>query len=514
MADSIMTQTPRPLRLAVAGLTHETNTYAVESTGPTPLSAFRQCAGDAIPARFTGANHALGGFIDGAAQAGAALAYTYFAQATPSATIEASAYTHMKRTLLEAVGAVLPVDGVLLALHGAGVAEGVDDIEGDLLGALRERLGPDTPIAVVYDLHGNMTEAMRAGGDLTLPCTLYPHTDLHERGVAAVQRLIQTIRGELRPVTRMREVPMLSYLVGTQAGTIAEQVNQVCRQVAARENLVECAWFHGFPYADIAMPCPVVVCTADNDAERAQRCADEIAQWIWDHRQAFLPHIVAPANAVRQALADTRHPVVLNERSDNPGGGTPGDATHLLRAMLDAKPPAGTCCFAFINDPATVAQAVQAGVGATIAVSLGGKLGPFQGPPIAAQAYVKAITDGGIVNRPDSAFGGVAFNLGTMCRLQIDGVDVIVASCAQQTFDEEPFLLNGVDVRQRQVVALKGANHFRAGFASIAAHIIPVDADGLSTTDAARFPRRRLGRPCWPLAPETTFDTGPAPARS
>ena len=140
-----------------------------------------------------------------------------------------------------------------------------------------------------------------------------------------------------------------------------------------------------------------------------------------------------------QALAAAHGPVVVNEYADNPGGGTPGDGTHLLRAVLDAQPAPGTCCFASINDASVVDQARQAGVGATISVSLGGKQGRFQGEPLRVNAYVKAITDGRFINRAGSMFEGVRFDLGAMCRLLIQGVDVIVASRAEQIYDEEPF---------------------------------------------------------------------------
>lgn len=495
-----MTSDHRPMRLAVAGLFHETNTYAVKSMGLTPLTAFSEEIGPEIARIYAGTGHAIGGFIEGAARHGAILEHTYFAHFVPSATIEASAYAEMKRKLIAALGAVLPVDGVLVALHGAAVAEDVDDIEGDLLAAIRARVGPNIPITAVYDLHGNMTEVMRSNCNLTLPCKLYPHTDLDERGIEAVEWLIQTIRGELRPVTCIRELPMLAHLIGTQEGIVTVKINALCSEIAAREGMIECSWFHGFPYADIAAPCPVVVCTTDNDATLAQQCADEVASWIWDHREAFAQRIVSPTEAVEQALASPSGPIIINERSDNPGGGTPGDATHLLRAILDASPPPGTSCMAMINDGAVVEQAIRAGVGATINVALGGKQGPLQGKPIEAEAYVKAITDGQIVNRPTSAFGGVCFNLGKTCRLQIKGVDVIVTSTPQQVFDVEPFLLHGIDVMQRQLVGLKSANHFRAGFDPLAVRIIPVDAEGLSSTDVSLFPRQHLGRPCWPVA--------------
>lgn len=501
---------PHPTRLAVAGLFHETNTYATEYTGPTPLAAFRQYRGDEIERVSRNSNDAVGGFIEGASGSGASLVHTYLAGATPSSTIEAGAYAQMKQSILDGIRDALPVDGVLLALHGAGVVEGVDDLEGDLLRAVRALVGPAMPIAAVYDLHGNMTDEMREACDLTLPCRLYPHTDLRARGAEAVELLLRMIRGELRPVVRMRRLPMLSYLVGTQSGTVAAQVNALCAELARQDGVIDCAWFHGFPYADIAWPCPVVVCTTHGDEALAQRCADEVATWIWDHRDAFVPSIVSPAEGVARALAESAGPVVVNERSDNPGGGTPGDATHLLRALLEANPPANTCCFASINDRAVVEQAVRAGVGSTIRVSLGGKLGRFQGAPVEADAYVKAITDGRFVNRPGSMLEGMQFYLGKMCRLEIKGVDVIVASSAQQVFDPEPFLLHGIDVTRMNVVALKSANHFRAGFDSLAADIISVDAEGLSTTQVTSFPRHRLAHRLWPMADDLQFATGMA----
>ncbi|PZX29077.1 metallopeptidase family M81 [Cupriavidus phytorum] len=223
----------------------------------------------------------------------------------------------MKQDILEGIRAALPVDGVLLALHGAGVADGTEDVEGDLALAVRALVGPGVPIAAVYDLHGNMTDAMRDACDLTLPCKLYPHTDFHDRGVEAVELLLEMIRGGLTPVTAMRRLPMLPYIVTTQDGFIPGEVNDVCRKLAAQPGVIDCSWFHGFPYADIAAPCPAVVCTTTGDAALAQRCVDEVAQWIWSHREAFRPTFPPPAQGVALALSAAEGPVVVNEYADN-----------------------------------------------------------------------------------------------------------------------------------------------------------------------------------------------------
>lgn len=498
-----------PMRFAVAGIIHETNTYAAEFSGLTPLAAFEQYWGQRVAEVFDNANHQVGGFIEGARRVGATLDYAFVGQATPSGTIDAAAYASMKREIVEGIRAQLPVDGVLLALHGAGVADGVEDIEGDLASAVRDLVGASVPIAAVYDLHGNFTEAMRLSCDITLPCKLYPHTDFFDRGVEAVALLAQMLDGRLKPVTAVRYLPMLPYIVTTQEGFTPALVNALCARLAAQHGVVDCSWFHGFPYADIAAPCPSVICTTNDDPALAQRLADEVADWIWRHRASFRPSFPSPAEGVAAALAAEAGPIVVNEYADNPGGGTPGDGTHLLRALLSARPEPGTACFASINDAQVVAQAQAAGVGATIAVSLGGKLGRYQGRPIEAQAYVKSITDGKFVNRPGAMFAGVHFDLGAMCRLVIDGVDVIVASRAEQIYDVEPFAMHGLDVSRHRLIALKGANHFRAYYRQLARQIISVDSVGLSTADITSFARERLQGQYWPLSEDVPFPLAP-----
>ncbi len=322
-----------PMRFAVAGIIHETNTYAAEFSGLTPLAAFEQYWGQRVAEVFDNANHQVGGFIEGARRVGATLDYAFVGQATPSGTIDAAAYASMKREVVEGIRAQLPVDGVLLALHGAGVADGVEDIEGDLASAVRDLVGASVPIAAVYDLHGNFTEAMRLSCDITLPCKLYPHTDFFDRGVEAVALLAQMLDGRLKPVTAVRYLPMLPYIVTTQEGFTPALVNALCARLAAQHGVVDCSWFHGFPYADIAAPCPSVICTTNDDPALAQRLADEVADWIWRHRASFRPSFPSPAEGVAAALATEAGPIVVNEYADNPGGGTPGDGTHLLRAL-------------------------------------------------------------------------------------------------------------------------------------------------------------------------------------
>lgn len=195
------------------------------------------------------------------------------------------------------------------------------------------------------------------------------------------------------------------------------------------------------------------------------------------------------------ARAATARPVVINETSDNCGGGSPGDGTHLLRAMLEAG--LENACFGFIVDAAVAQQAHAAGVGAQIDVQLGGRTDTLHGAPLSLSVYVKALHDGRCVMQAMAK--GSRINYGRLARLQVNGMDVVVASRRSQTFDTEPFLAVGIDVTRMDYVALKSSNHFRAGFEPLAGTIITADPPGLTTHHVEIFPRHRNMQPMWPI---------------
>jgi microcystin degradation protein MlrC len=187
---------------------------------------------------------------------------------------------------------------------------------------------------------------------------------------------------------------------------------------------------------------------------------------------------------------------VLADVSDNPGGGSPGDGTHLLRAMLDAG--LADACFGFIYDPDTALQAHVAGAGVEIDVRLGARGDAGYGDPIVARATVRCLTDGRF-RATNPMLGGRLIDLGPSARLRIGTLDVIVASRRTQTFDPELFLLHGIDVRRCAIVALKSSHHYRAGFRELAGEIIGVDTGGATSPRVSALRHERIRRPMWPL---------------
>ncbi|TAK20720.1 MAG: M81 family peptidase [Chloroflexota bacterium] len=496
----------RQCRIAIGEIAHETNTFCPE---PTSLGDFKRHSwheGVDIVRANRGTRTYLGGMIEGGERANLIVVPTLATSAVPSGTIEASAYRAMRDTLLGSLAAAGPIDAICLSLHGAGVAQGVDDLEGELLAAVRAQVGPTMPIALTLDLHGNITERMGALTTGMFGVNFYPHTDMFERGVEAMAFLRRVLDGEIRPVQRVERLPMMIQTCTTDLEP-GRRLNELCWAWEKKPGLLECAIFHGFPYTDVPPVAVSVVTIADGNVDLASAAAREVASAIWAAREEYRPRLLTPEQAIAEALAIEGSPVVINDTSDNPGGGAPGDATHLLRAMLAARLP--DSCFGVVCDPETARQAHAAGAGSTIAIRLGGKSDggrgfPLHGLPIEARARVVVLTDGRFKLTTPMGRGSLV-DLGPSARLDIEGLDVIVSTNRQQVFDDEVFRLHGIDVRARRVVGVKSSNHFRAGFAHLAKAIVTADAPGATTLSLDGFPYSRIPRPIWPLDDEATY---------
>jgi microcystin degradation protein MlrC len=482
------------MRIAIGEFSLETNTFRA---GTTPVEAFQRYweHGDEIIQGHRGVRDSLGGMIDAAERLGIEVIPTFATTTQPSATIAREAYEQIRDELLTGIRNAGKIDALCLSLHGAGVAEGIDDIEGTLLGEIREVVGPDLPILVTLDLHGNQTQAMVDQATVLLNCHLYPHTDMYERGIEAVELAQLVVEGAIRPVTHMETLPMMIPPSTTMLSP-AKDINELCWEWESGPGVIDVSFVHGFPHTDIPNMVLTVVATTDNDPALAERAAKAVADAIWKRREEFLVTLPEAEEAIQQALATDAQPVVIAEVSDNPGGGSPGDGTRLLRALLEVNPE--RTCFGFIYDPEVARQAHEAGTSATIDIRLGAKTDTLHGEPIETQAYVKCLTDGQFVYTTPMGAGD-RVNLGPMARLVIGNVDVLVSSVRTQTLDAEVFLLHGIDIARYKIVALKSQQHFRAGFAHLAGEIIRCDTPGSTPANLSLLPFERVNRPIWPL---------------
>jgi microcystin degradation protein MlrC len=480
--------------VGIVGLEHETNTFR---PGTTPLSAFTVVRGDELLAD-RGKRTYLAGMLDGLDAIGADPVPLVVATAQPSGTIAEAAYAPLRDEIVAAVRAAGPLDALAVQLHGAGVVEGVWDLEADLGAALRAVVG-DVPIVGSLDLHANLTADTLAPYDALSCVRLYPHVDMYDRGRECVEWLPRRWAGDRFDV-HVQRLPWLLLPTATEVDGAAEAI-RLTVEAERRPGVLDVTFVHGFPLADgPQVGCSVLVTTAAGGGTVARELAVEVAGAIWELRGRFEVPMHAPRDAVALALdahaarADGAGPVVVAETSDNPGGGGVGDGTHLLRELIAADAPAvlGT-----IVDPEVALAAHRAGVGATLEVQLGGRLDASSGGPIAARATVLALSDGRYRVR------GVGWDVdqGPAALLRIGAVDVVVVSANAQVFDDGPFTIHGVDVRTAAIVAVKSANHFRAYFGRFASAIVPVLGPGLSHQSTS-LPWQHVVRPVWPLDPD------------
>lgn len=484
------------MRIAVAQVSHETNTFSHQPTDEAAFSIRSWIEGEEILRRHRGVKDYIGGMIDEAeALGGYELLPTFAAIASPSGYILASTWDEIKRRVVQGLKRVMPFDAICLELHGAGVAENSDDIEGDLLRTLRLEFGTAMPIAATLDLHGNITERMTDNADMLFGVKEYPHIDMYDRGRDAIRNLDLMLRGRLAPRMALTRLPMVIPTTTTFRGPLKE-VNERCAEWEARPGIIHCAAYHGFPYADSSATCVSVIAIADGDPVLAQQATLDVADFIWGMRDVFAIRLPGAAEGLDAALAGPEAPVIVNETSDNPGAGAPGDGTWLLAEMLK-RDSEGTC-FAHLADAEAVAAAHAAGEGACIEIALGGKVDALHGAPIPVQAEVVMATQCRFIASSPMGRGRMV-DLGRSARLRIGKVDVIVTELKSQLLDDEMLKLHGMPMERYKVIAIKSSQHFRAFFEKAAARIVTVDTPGISTFDFSNFRFRSAARYQYPL---------------
>ena len=491
------------MRLFLAMMSHETNTFSNISTDRRQFETRGLHYGGEIIEAFRGTGTCLSGMIDAATRRGATLIPSVAAAASPAGRVTRDIYGHVKERMLRDLKAAGTVDGVLLDLHGAMVTEEHDDGEGDLISAVREVVGPSVPIAVSLDFHGNISDTMVREADLLHGYKTYPHVDMGERGVEATERLLDVIGKRLRPTAALRKPPLLPPLgnQGTARGPM-HRLYAMAEEMEKDPKVISISIFAGFPHADIPEAGFGVYVVTDNDQALADRLADQIADTAWAHRHEFMHSGLPVREAVARAFAAEGQPIVLADMADNTGGGAAGDGTELLRELV--RVGARSTIVACIWDPQAVARCVEAGVGGSVTLEVGGKVDQRHGPPLRVTGLVRTLFDGRFVHKGPMA-RGLPGRLGTTAVLDVNDIKVILISYRWQTLDPEMIRFVGLDPLDHKILVVKSTIHYRAAFEPIAHEIIEVDAPGLSSSNLGRFDFRRIRRPIFPLDPDTRY---------
>jgi microcystin degradation protein MlrC len=469
-------------RIGVLGLWHETNTYATRATTLADFEAFELLEGDAIFERNAGTESVVGGFLDDTAHE---LVPLLSAGAWPGGIVEARTIGVLLERAEKSLRGVGRLDGILLNLHGAMVAEGVADPEAALLEVVRETHG-DLPAVAVLDLHANPSVRLAEACDAIVSYDTYPHVDMRERGREAAMLLNELLEG--RPLrTALGKVPLLACpLAQATGGEPMASLQEFARQVGDARGLRRVCVVGGFAYSDVERAgTSVLVVHAPNDGERAREAVRTIVDEIERRAGEFEVVRPGPAEAVRNALAAERTPVVLADVGDNIGGGSPGDGTALLAELLAQRAEGAVVVIA---DGEVARQAAELGEGGGIEAAVGGKFDGLHGQPVRVSGTVRRLSDGNY-RAHGTWMGGRDFAMGQTAVVDVDGVTLVVTERPVPPFHVEQLTSVGVDPGSAHVIVAKGAVAWRSAYGDIAAEVIEVATPGICPVDVSSLPR-------------------------
>ncbi|MBN9451286.1 MAG: M81 family metallopeptidase [Bosea sp.] len=482
-------------RVAFGGFLHETNTFAPSMAG---MEAFLQgggwpplARGEAIFAAVKNINVGAAGFVDSARSRDWKLVPTLWCAASPSAHVTSEAFEALAGELIERITAALPLDGVYLDLHGAMVAQNHDDGEGELLRRVRAAIGPDVPLVVSLDLHGNVTPLMMAMADALVAYRTYPHIDMALTGSRSTEVLAQLIETGARPAKAFRQVPYL-IPIAWQA-TAMEPCRTIYAELAALEGPVvpTLSFLPGFPAADFP-DCGATVLAYGATQADANRAADAILARVMASEAAFKGRVFSPEDGVAEAMRLSQtatRPVVISDTQDNPGAGGDSDTMGMAHALVESG--ARRAAIGVIVDAAAAAAAHAAGEGKTIALSLGANSGIPGDRPLTGEFVVEKLSDGRFV-APGPFYGGSRMNLGPSACLRIGDVRIVVGSRKAQMADQAMYRQVGIEPTEQAILVNKSSVHFRADFEPIAETILVCAAPGPMPVDPSALPWRRL----------------------
>ncbi len=497
------------IRIVTGGIAQETNTFQWE---PTTLQDFQKGSshivrGEEILA-LEGTGTIYGGIIAEAKAHEVELIPTTYGSAVPGGRVSREAFETMKNEIVEGIRAAMPVDGVLLGIHGAMALEHNDDGEGPLITAIREVVGPDVPIVAPLDLHTNLSEEMMEEATAFVGYKEYPHIDTPETGARAMQILVSTIKGEIQPVMAHVKLPLIApnqSMVTTWQSPLKKAIDRA-REIEREPGVVAATVLGGFPFADIPYTTVSTIVVTDKDRALARKYANELAQICWDLREDFTIHPTPVKDAIAEALAGEPGGVyVLADISDSGASGTAGDGTAILKGLLEAN--ATSAAVAQIMDRDAVDACIEAGVGSSVTLTVGGKHDGLHGEPVEVAGKVRLIHEGSFVIAGPMGAGTTA-SRGRTVVLEINGrngIELQLTDLRGHPSDLNFFRAFGIEPTQRRILVLKSAAHFRAAFEPIATKVIEVEAPGISSPNLHSFDYKHLRRPVYPLDPDTSW---------
>ncbi len=415
------------------------------------------------------------------------------AWAEPGGIVSCAAYVQLRDEILSQLRDAMPLDGVLLGLHGAMVARGIEDCEGDLLSEVRRIVGGETVVGATFDPHSHFTRRCADALDVAITFKEFPHTDVMERARELVEIVARAVRREVKPRISLFDCRMIDVFPTTEA-SIRAFVDRLSALERDLPHVLSISMVHGFLAGDVPEMGTKVIVVTDNAPREGHILARELGLELYSMRGKTRMELLAPSEALdRLDTQSGNGPLVIADVWDNPGGGMAGDSTVILREIVDRR--IGGAAIAGIWDPIAVQFCFAAGTGARIPLRFGAKSGPGLGEPVDADVTITGLSENGFMR-----FGGSIARLGRCAAIRLDDdIEVVLCENRVQAYTPDIFSCVGIDPSSKSLLVVKSTNHFRAAFSELTDRVLYVDSGAPYPHDPRTTPYEKLERAIWPI---------------
>ncbi len=441
----------------------------------------------------------VGGFIETLRRAGNVEIVPLLAtRGNSGPPLSADCYAYLRGRMLTLLKDAGPVDGVLISQHGSMCVENEDDPEGDLAVAIREMIGPDAALGLVYDMHANVSPRRVESANIIVAYEHYPHDDARRTGERGATLILRTLAGEIRPVMVQARLPML--LTGFNAGTsgngpFARLMNEA-KALDGRGRVLSTAVFLVGSYIDVPVMCSSTLVMTDGDAALAKQHAEKLARTYWSWRSEFEADVMPVAEAIRRGRAIDGGPVLLLDTADTTGGGAAGDSIAMVKGLIEGN--ASEPAIAMVIDPEAATACHRANVGDSFTLDIGHKIDRRWGKPLRVTATLVRKSDGQF-RYSGGVFGGTTSCMGPSAVLKIGSIHLLVMSYPTYDWAYEQYESVGLDPRAAKFVGVKNMMNFRRGYADIMKAFFVCALPGPTPIDYRTLPYQRVRRPIYPL---------------
>lgn len=463
------------MRIAVGGIATESCTF---SPLPTRYEDFKILRGDDLLRRYP----FLSEYKD------VEFIPLLHAGAIPGGSVEAAAYERIKTEYLDLLRAAGDLDGVYFDMHGAMNVQGMDDAEGDWITTVRGVVGEKPLLAGSFDLHGNITQREVDALNILTAFRTAPHVDYEETRARAVRLLVKCLKENMRPQIARVAIPVV--LPGEKTSTEWEPGKSLYAslpEIDAVPGVLEAALFIGYVWADEPRATATAIVTG-TDAAAAKAEARKLAAKYWDVREKFRFGVRAASidECIESALSAPQKPVFISDSGDNPTAGGVGDVPLVLKALIAHDVP--DAVLASIADVEAVDACYEAGVGALVGLSLGGKLDPNTAQPLIVTGTVKFLHE---TKDP----------LDRQAVVQMGGVQAIITARRRPFHYMEDFRKLGIEPLDHKIVVVK-VGYLVPELKAAADLALLALSPGAVDQDIERLPFKRIQRPMYPLDPK------------